>query len=1706
MDRLNHNLPRWEGETAAAAYRSDEMELVTRLIENSNESIVISQDWRIIYVNKRCADMAGLTKQDMIGLPFLDITHPDDRQEVKERYVRILSGEWFSSGTTVRGLDKDGNTRWAELREIPFSWHGRPAVMSLVNDITDHKRAEEALAQSERKYRQLVETVDEGIGAMDEDGRIVFINPRMAEIFGRTVDEMLGRPLVSLLAEEAEEVGMVEAPRKPESHRHGIREGYEARARRKDGTEIVLSVRSSQILDDDGKYAGEIAAVHDITERKRAEAALTESERHYRFLADNMTDVIWITDLNLKPSYFSPSVTDLLGYSVEEALSGTLDTRVTLDSAKIADQIFAEALSREREKPGTTTSKTVVLELMRKDGSTVWAETTVSFIRNTQGEATGVLGTIRDMTSRKKAEEALIQSQTKYKNLFEHTLLGLEVIDGQTGKTVLANRSLARMFGFKSPADMVGTDPLDYVLPEDTEWVVSQIAQLMTDPSWANTAQIRARTEDGRMIWVTGMGTPIEYEGRPAMLLSLVDMTAAKEAESRLQASEERYRLVVENATEAITVVQDGMLRFVNPKFAMDTGYSEEDLVSKPFVEFVHPDDRQMMADYHVRRLKGEEVPQTYQFRFLTKAGNTRWAEINAVLFDWEGRPATLGLISDITDRTKADEALKAKEERFRTIIENARDAITILDENFGVIYESPSLSAVTGYSPEEWVGKSLVDMQVHPDDIALLASEFERLKSQPGLVIEDTSVRYKHGDGTWHVIEATARNLLDDPRVKGIVVNFRDITERKRAEEALLRIGKAVESSSDAIGISDAEGHHFYNNKAFTDLFEYAAEELEAAGGGPAAYADQDVAHQVFKSITSGASWSGEVEMVSKSGRRFPVLLRADSIKDDAGEVIGLVVVHTDITARRRMEEALRESELRYRLLAENASDVIFTSDTAMRLTYVSPSIRQLTGYSPEETMSRDIDSWVAPASRDFALKAFSWALSRARSGTDLPQALRTATLELPRKDGGTVWAEIRIDFLRDAGSDPTGILGVARDITDRRIAEMELEHRAHLETLITEISTAFIGISTDCIDQGIQNALESISGFTGVDCSHLFILNEDGTRMDLAHEWRSKETEAPASGLHSIPVSSVPWLAAKVRQAACVHIPELKDLPAGAEAERILFQRQGMQSVVVVPMVQSGNAIGFVSLGSVRGKKTWGEETMMLLRLVAEMFSNALERKRMDLALRESEKRYRLLAENITDVIWTTDMQTNITYMSPSATRLVGFSAEELRKMTVADLLTPDSFERGMQVLAERQAKESQEPGSQPDYWTIQVEMRHKDGSTVWVEETVTFLRDDDGTPIGLVGASRDVSRRKIMEDALRMSEDKYRTLVEASPDGVLSIDAQGIITDCNTGLCRMLGYERKQLCGTDARLLGTRKDLDLEPYYRAHLTRGEFMEIETEMLRHDGQALPVWAKLVRLAQPSTADIQTIVYFRDIADRRKIDEMKDEFVGLVSHELRSPLTVIIGALHTAISEGSRLSQKETRQLLEDAVLEAEQLSHLVGNLLELSRAQANRLFLHVEPINMAKAIHKVIGSIERQSSKHKFIVDLPRKLPPVSADQLRLERILYNLLENSVKYSPEGSEITVSAKRDAGQLVVSVSDQGPGISKEDQAKLFKPFQQLGDPMLDHTKGAGLGLLVCRRLVEAHGGRIWVESEPGHGASFRFTLEASNRNGPEAG
>jgi len=358
--------------------------------------------------------------------------------------------------------------------------------------------------------------------------------------------------------------------------------------------------------------------------------------------------------------------------------------------------------------------------------------------------------------------------------------------------------------------------------------------------------------------------------------------------------------------------------------------------------------------------------------------------------------------------------------------------------------------------------------------------------------------------------------------------------------------------------------------------------------------------------------------------------------------------------------------------------------------------------------------------------------------------------------------------------------------------------------------------------------------------------------------------------------------------------------------------------------------------------------------------------------------------------------------------------------------------------------------------------------------------------------------IAERKRAEQVLRESEKRYRDLYEEAPNAYFSVGVDGYIKQANRSATELLGYSLDELIGqpvVDLYADTPNGKAKAQEVFQKFLAGEEILDEELEMRRADDSK--VWVSLsvrpIRDKEGQVIASRSVV--ADITEHKKLDQLKDDFIGLVSHELRSPMTVITGAINTALTEAERLSPEETRQLLQDAALEAELLSNLLGNLLELSRVQAARLVLHAEATSVSKVIQDAVDKIKRQSPVHQFIVDTPKKIPPLYADPLRLERILYNLLENAVKYSPQGGEIRVSVRPQKEHLVIGVSDQGVGISPADQAKLFGPFQRLEESRPDRARGVGLGLLVCRRLVEAHGGRIWVESEVGRGSTFFFTM-----------
>jgi PAS domain S-box-containing protein len=350
-----------------------------------------------------------------------------------------------------------------------------------------------------------------------------------------------------------------------------------------------------------------------------------------------------------------------------------------------------------------------------------------------------------------------------------------------------------------------------------------------------------------------------------------------------------------------------------------------------------------------------------------------------------------------------------------------------------------------------------------------------------------------------------------------------------------------------------------------------------------------------------------------------------------------------------------------------------------------------------------------------------------------------------------------------------------------------------------------------------------------------------------------------------------------------------------------------------------------------------------------------------------------------------------------------------------------------------------------------------------------------------------------RNRAEESLRETRDYLDNLFNYANAPIIVWNPDFKITRFNHAFERLTGRSANEVIGQELDILFPDDSREVSLGHIHDAMAGQRWETVEIPIQHvDGSVrIVLWNSATLFDADGETPVATIAQGQDITERKKVEQIKDEFIGLVSHELKTPITVVMGSVYTALSKG--ISRKDARMLLLDAASSAESLAIIVDNLLELSRAQSDRLMIRREKIDIAETIGAIVDKLRGKSASRKLLIDMPDSLPPVFADRVRIERIVNNLVDNAVKYSPNGGDVTVFARKENDYLVVGVKDQGIGISAEDQAKLFQPFERL--EMADRVGGVGLGLNVCRRLVEAHQGRIWVESETDRGSTFFFTL-----------
>lgn len=350
------------------------------------------------------------------------------------------------------------------------------------------------------------------------------------------------------------------------------------------------------------------------------------------------------------------------------------------------------------------------------------------------------------------------------------------------------------------------------------------------------------------------------------------------------------------------------------------------------------------------------------------------------------------------------------------------------------------------------------------------------------------------------------------------------------------------------------------------------------------------------------------------------------------------------------------------------------------------------------------------------------------------------------------------------------------------------------------------------------------------------------------------------------------------------------------------------------------------------------------------------------------------------------------------------------------------------------------------------------------------------------------------------VRSEKIRLDALLDSAADGILILTKDQRVERCNPALARILGLKVEDILTRphDAlvRWEGLPIGLTLEQAVAGGwpLTAHAHLYVEGDLRRSNHQLpLPVGITYAPVISTEGSLLNVIATVRDITRFRQAEELKSTFISIISHELKTPVALIKGYVSTLRREDADWDKNIVADSLSVIEEEADRLTLLIENLLDASRLQAGGLALKRSDVNLPDLVQKLMKRFQTQTSQHSLIVDFPEEFPIILADENRLEQVVSNLINNAIKYSPEG-EIRISGRVKQDVVVVCTSDQGPGIASEDIPHVFDRFYRAPE-MARQTKGAGLGLFLCRAIIEAHGGRIWVDPESGKGARICFSL-----------
>jgi PAS domain S-box-containing protein len=1053
-----------------------------------------------------------------------------------------------------------------------------------------------------------------------------------------------------------------------------------------------------------------------------------------RALIDALPDRLYVKDAKSRFVICNKAVEKDSDVNLPDDLTGKSD--FDLFPPELAKELYAA------EQEIIRTGKPIINEEMHrarhKDGKANWSLCTKLPWRDKNGNIIGIIGSNRDITERKIAEEALYESETRYKAIFESAKEGILIADVETKQLVYANPALCRMYGY-TEEELCRKTVCDIHPKSYAQEIEDSFAMHQQHKGGKLLLNVSCLKKDGTVFFADIKIVTVIAEQKMRHLVFFTDTTERKHTEDALRESEARYKAIFESAREGILVanIETKQFKYANPAICKMFGYTAEELTHLT-INDIHPkkDLPQMLALFAIH-VRGEKI-LSRNIPYLHKDGTTFYADIRTTNVEIDKTNCTVGLITDTTERKHTEDALRESETRYKAIFESAKEGILVAEtQTKRFKYANPAICEMFGYTAEELTRMSIDD--IHPREFLTEAErDFEnKVHGQKEIVRNMPCLRK---DGKIFYADINAVNVLID-NVQCLVGFFIDATKRKRTEDALreseARYKAIFDYATEGIVVTDVETkQHKYANPAFCRMFGYTAEELQQM-------TVYDIhPKEYMPSVIAGleAQARGEKTLVPnvpclhKNRTVFYANIDATCVVID--QIPCNVGLFTNITERKNAEEALRESEQKYRSLIEQlpAITYIIPPDEAGSLLYVSPQSQKILGFSSEE-FKADPKLWqkmIHPDDYGHVMAEFARSYE---TGEPCNWECRLFT-----KDGRIVWGRNNARMIRDAQGKPLYWQGVMYDITTSKLAEEALRQSEEKFRGLAERSSDMIFVTdTKGTITYLSPASEKIYGYkphemVGKNFTNFLVKSEISKAV-------GKFRERLQGKKHGIL-----YLEAKKKNGSGVSIELSSSLIM--QDGKIAGTQGIIKDVTERKKAEEQLKKAHEEL-EIRVKK----RTADLARAVETLQKEVAERKHAEESLRSAEVRFRTIFENTIVGLYRTTPGGQILLANPALVKMMGCrSFKELARFNVEkngfDSSTPRS------IFKERIKKEGRVIGLESAWHRL-------DGTKLFVSESAFAVKDAKGKILYYEGTAHDITKRKEAEEKLMLYQQQLRSL---------------------------------------------------------------------------------------------------------------------------------------------------------------------------------------------------------------------------------------------------------------------------------------------------------------------------------------------------------